>query len=131
MCVELKLHFLLLNAILQAPLLAELEGTVLEQSRGGRTLLLLRALLADWATAASSRCGASMLHLPEASGADVLIVFVSATERVFHPYNVCPCIECVGWCREQIGRPFPSSPCLFQGARGPCHRQIRAAVSEQ
>ena len=36
MCVELKLHFLLLNAVLQAPQLAEAEGTVLEQARGGR-----------------------------------------------------------------------------------------------
>lgn len=55
-CVELKLHFLLLNAVLQAPQLAEAEGTDLEQARGGRTIAVLRSLLAGWAADASARC---------------------------------------------------------------------------
>jgi hypothetical protein len=54
-CVELKLHFLLLDALLQAPQLAEAEGTDLEAARGGRTLAALRALLACWAADASER----------------------------------------------------------------------------
>ena len=56
MCVELRLHFLLLDAILQAPQLAEAEGTDLESARGGRTLAALRALLAGWAADATARC---------------------------------------------------------------------------
>lgn len=57
-CVELKVHFLLLNAILQAPQLAEAEGADFEQARGGRTMAILRTLLSRWASDASARCAA-------------------------------------------------------------------------
>lgn len=61
-CVELRIHLLLLNAILQAPQLAECEGTVLEQSRGGRTLALLRSMLLGWASDAASKCAFAHPH---------------------------------------------------------------------
>ena len=51
---------MLLNALLQAPALAEAEGTALEATRGGRTLALLRSLLATWAADASARCAAAL-----------------------------------------------------------------------
>lgn len=56
MCVELRIHFLLLNAVMVAPELAEVEGTQMEDAPGGRTLKLLRDMLAGWAQDASARC---------------------------------------------------------------------------
>lgn len=55
-CVELRIHFLLLNAVMVAAELAEVEGTALDEAQGGRTLKLLRDMLAGWAQDASAKC---------------------------------------------------------------------------
>ena len=56
MCVELQPQFLLLCAVLQSAELAEAEGALASDSRAGRTLAVLRSMLAPWADDASRRC---------------------------------------------------------------------------
>jgi len=55
--VELRVHLLLLNAVMQSGELAALEGASLADGRHGRTLRLLRDFLASLAADASTRCG--------------------------------------------------------------------------
>ena len=54
-CVELRVHLLLLNAVMQSAELAELEGSCVTDSRHGRTLRLLRDFLSSLASDASNR----------------------------------------------------------------------------
>ena len=91
MCVELRIHHLLLNAVLQAPQLAEVEGTVLEQSRGGRTLALLRSLMSHWAADASVKCAS--LSLP-------LRICLLAVYRVGEKKFYCDRFDESAWCRS-------------------------------
>eukprot|EP00892_Ulva_mutabilis_P006158 jgi/Ulvmu1/3914/UM018_0137.1 len=54
-CVELQPQFLLLCAVLQSAELAEAEGALASHSQAGRTLAVLRSMLAPWADDASIR----------------------------------------------------------------------------